>query len=103
MSTGINQFFRWVKAAPATVRGVTFDTMLRVETHYFIRLGGLIERADSTAASLDVQNYHVLPQRRRGRHRLLPVGRPAALSLSAFEVYRKVYRDVITPRALPNC
>ncbi len=96
MSTGIGQFFEWVKLRSAVIRGVTFGTMLQDEAHYFIRLGGLIERADNTARILDVK-YHVL--RHNGDEGATDFYQWGALlrSLSAFEVYRKVYRDLITP------
>ena len=96
MSAGIGQFFEWVKLRSAVTRGVTFGTMLQDEALHFIRLGGLIERADNTARILDVK-YHVL--RTNGDEGATDFYQWAALlrSLSAFEVYRKVYRDAITP------
>ena len=96
MSTGIGQFFEWVKLRSAVIRGVTFGTMLQDEAHHFIRLGGYIERADNTARILDVK-YHVLHH--NGDEGATDFYQWGALlrSLSAFEVYRKVYRDLITP------
>ena len=96
MSTGIGQFFEWVKLRSAVIRGVTFGTMLQDEAHHFIRLGGFIERADNTARILDVK-YHVLHH--NGDEGATDFYQWGALlrSLSAFEVYRKVYRDLITP------
>ena len=96
LSSGIGQFFEWVKLRSAVIRGVTFGTMLQDEAQHFIRLGGLIERADNTARILDVK-YHVL--RTNGDEGATDFYQWGALlrSLSAFEVYRKVYRDVITP------
>ena len=96
MSTGIGQFFEWVKLRSAVIRGVTFGTMLQDDAQHFIRLGGLIERADNTARILDVK-YHVL--RTNGDEGTTDFYQWGALlrSLSAFEVYRKVYRDAITP------
>ena len=95
-SGGIGEFFDWVKLRSALARGVTFGTMLQDEALHFIRLGGLIERADNTARILDVK-YHVL--RTNGDEGTTDFYQWAALlrSLSAFEVYRKVYRDAITP------
>ena len=95
-SGGIGEFFDWVKLRSALARGVTFGTMLQDEALHFIRLGGLIERADNTARILDVK-YHVL--RSNGDEGTTDFYQWAALlrSLSAFEVYRKVYRDAITP------
>ena len=96
LSAGIGEFFEWVKLRSALTRGVTFGTMLQDEALHFIRLGGLIERADNTARILDVK-YHVL--RTNGDEDATDFYQWGALlrSLSAFEVYRKVYRDAITP------
>ena len=96
LSAGIGEFFEWVKLRSALTRGVTFGTMLQDEALHFIRLGGLIERADNTARILDVK-YHVL--RTNGDEGTTDFYQWGALlrSLSAFEVYRKVYRDAITP------
>jgi len=56
----------------------------------------LLERADNTARILDVK-YHVLrPQGDEGATDFYEWG-ALLRSVSAFEVYRKVYRDVITP------
>ena len=56
----------------------------------------MLERADNTARILDFK-YHVL--RPQGDEGATDFYQWAALlrSVSAFEVYRKVYRDVITP------
>ena len=77
------------------IRGVTFGTMLQDEAHHFIRLGGYLERADNTARILDVK-YHVLDGDDEETSDFYQWG-ALLRSLSAFEVYRKVYRDVITP------
>ncbi|MBN9422475.1 MAG: hypothetical protein BGO63_14895 [Candidatus Accumulibacter sp. 66-26] len=102
LSAGIGEFFDWVKLRSALTRGVTFGTMLQDEALNFIRLGGMLERADNTARILDVK-YHVLHGNGNGAE----AGEEGATdfyqwgallrSLSAFEVYRKVYRDAITP------
>ncbi len=96
MTSGIGQYFEWVKLRSALIRGVTFGTMLQDEAQNFIRLGGFIERGDNTARILDVK-YHVL--RTNGDEGTTDFYQWGALlrSLSAFEVYRKVYRDIITP------
>jgi len=96
LSAGIGEFFDWVKLRSAVTRGVTFGTMLQDEALHFIRLGGLLERGDNTARILDVK-YHVLGT--TGEEGTTDFYQWGALlrSLSAFEVYRKVYRDVITP------
>jgi uncharacterized alpha-E superfamily protein len=95
---GISNFFDWVKMRSHQFRGVTFGTMLRDEAYQFIRLGTFMERADNTARILDVKYHTLLPS-------VADVGGAVdyyqwgALlrSVSAFDSYRKVYRDVITP------
>jgi len=96
ISGGIGQFFDWVKLRSAVTSGVTFGTMLQDDALHFIRLGGLIERADNTARILDVK-YHGLHT--HGDEETTDFYQWGALlrSLSAFEVYRKVYRHAITP------
>ena len=96
---GIAAFFEWVKERSHLFRGITYGTMLRDDAFRFIRLGTFIERADNTSRILDVKYHILLPS-------LEDVGGAGdyyqwgALlrSVSAFETYRKVYRDVITPR-----
>ena len=96
LSAGIGEYFEWVKMRSSLSRGVTIGTLLQDEAFHFIRLGTLLERADNTARILDVK-YHVL--RPHGDEGATDFYQWGALlrSVSAFEVYRKVYRDVITP------
>jgi uncharacterized alpha-E superfamily protein len=70
---------------------------LQDESFHFIRLGTLLERADNTARILDVK-YHVLRPygEEEGATDFYQWG-ALLRSVSAFEVYRKAYRDVITP------
>lgn len=98
-----SRFFEWVKYRSHLSRGVTIGTMLKDEAFYFIRLGTFIERADNTARILDVK-FHGVKHSAHGDQRLgqepqIDFYYWAALlrSVSAFEIYRKVYRDVITP------
>ena len=95
-AAGIGEFFEWVKMRSSLSRGVTIGTLLQDEAFHFIRLGTLLERADNTARILDVK-YHVL--RPLGHEEATDFYQWGALlrSVSAFENYRKVYRDVITP------
>ena len=103
---GIAAFFDWVKQRASLLRGAMFGTMLQDEAFHFIRLGSLLERADNTARILDIK-YHSLamtgPQQTQRQGDDLVDATDfyhwGALlrSVSAFEVYRKVYRDVITP------
>ncbi len=96
MAGGIADYFEWVKTRSHLSRGVTVGTLLQDEAYHFIRLGTLLERADNTARILDVK-YHGLDH--GGEEGATDFYQWGALlrSVSAFEVYRKAYRDVITP------
>ncbi len=96
-NAGIGEYFEWVKMRASLSRGVTMGTLLQDESYHFIRLGTLLERADNTARILDVK-YHVLNplDEEEGATDFYQWG-ALLRSVSGFEVYRKVYRDVITP------
>lgn len=55
-SAGADAFFDWVKERSHLFRGAMFGTLLRSDAQNFIRLGTLLERADSTARLLDAKN-----------------------------------------------
>ncbi len=97
--------FEWVKLRSHLFRGVSIGTMLKDEAFHFMRLGTFIERADSTARILDAKfDLEEEVAEAKGR---APANDGRAdyyywasvlRSVSALEIYRKVYRDVITPR-----
>ena len=95
-NAGIGEYFEWVKLRSSLTRGTTLGTLLQDEAYNFIRLGTLLERADNTARILDVKYHGLDPQ---GEEVATDFYQWGALlrSVSGFEVYRKVYRDVITP------
>ena len=98
---GISNFFDWVKERSHLFRGVTFGTMHRDDAYAFARLGTHMERADSTARILDVKYHILLPSVKDVGGAVDYYQWSAVLrSVSAFEAYRKVYRDVITPLRL---
>jgi len=98
---GISAFFDWVKERSHLFRGVTFGTMHRDDAYEFARLGTHMERADSTARILDVKYHILLPSVKDVGGAVDYYQWSAVLrSVSAFEAYRKVYRDVITPLKL---
>jgi uncharacterized alpha-E superfamily protein len=72
--------------------------MLRDEGYRFIRLGGFMERADNTARIIDVK-YHTLLDSAAEVGGAVDYYQWSAVlrSVSAFESYRRIYRDVITP------
>jgi uncharacterized alpha-E superfamily protein len=92
----LTKYFEWVKFRSHLSRGVTVGTMLQDEAFHFIRLGTFLERADNTARLLDVKFDELAPKDGPGGEYY----EWGALlrSVSAFEVYRKVYRDVLTPQ-----
>ena len=115
----VTPFFEWVKFRSHLSRGVTIGTMLKDEAFYFNRIGTFLERADNTARILDVK-YHAVAHLSRtggskkktnsvGAHHELPElhgsdpyhdfyhWNALLRSVSAFEIYRRVYRDVIVP------
>ena len=101
------EFFEWVKFRSHLARGVTIGTMLEDEALYFLRIGMHLERADNTARMLDVKFHE---RGSNGAHETRAESNSTAAvqsefyrwsallsSVSGLEIYRKVYRDVITP------
>ena len=97
-------FFEWVKFRSHLSRGVTVGTMLQDEALYFLRIGTFLERADNTARLLDVK-FQALgggdyfgPDASKEQQEVDFYHWSAILrSVSGFEIYRKVYRNVIHP------
>ncbi len=96
-------FFEWVKVRSHQSRGVTVGTMLMDDSLHFLRIGTFLERADNTARLLDVK-FHALTGDYFGAGNVKESQEvdfyhwSAILrSVSGFEVYRKVYRNVIRP------
>jgi uncharacterized alpha-E superfamily protein len=96
------QFFEWVKFRSHLSRGVTVGTMLMDEALHFMRLGTFLERADNTARLVDVK-FHAVEHdffgQTQGKEQDHDFYHWSAIlrSVSGFEIYRKVYRDVIQP------
>jgi uncharacterized alpha-E superfamily protein len=112
--------FEWVKFRSHLSRGVTVGTMLQDEAFHFLRIGSFLERADNTARLLDVK-FHAVKTEFTGVPSSMADGASMGQSqgegtdgaqdveydfyhwsailrsVSAFEVYRKVYRNVIRP------
>jgi uncharacterized alpha-E superfamily protein len=95
--TDIGHFVEWVKERSHLTRGVTIGTMMRDEAFHFTRIGTFLERGDSTARILTAHQSDLVPGADAG---VVPDPYQWSVllrALSAFEVYRRVYRDVITP------
>jgi uncharacterized alpha-E superfamily protein len=97
-----SQFFEWVKFRSHLSRGVTVGTMLQDEALHFMRLGTFLERSDNTARLVDVK-FHAVQSDFFGnaseKDQEYDFYHWSAIlrSVSGFEIYRKVYRDVIKP------
>ena len=118
------KFFEWVKFRSHLSRGVTVGTMLMDESLHFMRLGTFLERADNTARLVDVKFHGVQTDRLGTLPMVANLVQQVQLqvqsqtiesstdssqefdfyhwsailrSVSGFEIYRKVYRDVIRP------
>ncbi len=102
------QFLEWVKFRSHLSRGVTIGTMLMDEALHFMRLGTFLERSDNTARLVDVK-FHALQGGKSGQGEFFGSvtdkdqeydfyhWSAILRSVSGFEIYRKVYRDVIKP------
>lgn len=95
--------FDWIKHRCHLARGVALGTMLADEALVFIQLGTFLERADNTARLLDVK-YHDAKDTAGGAatqevltQREFYYWAALLRSVAGFEIYRKVYRDAITP------
>jgi uncharacterized alpha-E superfamily protein len=98
LTEGAGAFFDRVKTRSHLTHGVMLGTMLADEALWFARIGAYLERADSTARLLDVK-YHVLLPRVEDVGGAADYYQWSALlrCVSAFEIYRRCYRDLITP------
>lgn len=93
-------FFEWVKFRSHLTRGVHAGTMMRGEVYDFIQLGSFLERADNTARLLDVKFLAAIESKATDPVNEFYYWAAILRSVSAFESYRKVYRDVITPERI---
>ena len=94
-----SRFFEWVKFRSHLSRGVTAGTMLQDDAFHFLRLGTFLERADNTARLVDVKFYAAQKNLANALDEDFDFYHWSSIlrSVSGFEIYRKVYRDVIKP------
>ena len=88
----------WAKNRTAAFRGATEGSLLRNDGYFFLRIGGLLERADMTLRLLDVKYYVLLPETDvvgggRDYHQWTSVLR----ATSALRAYHHVYKGDYTP------
>ncbi|MCI1192795.1 alpha-E domain-containing protein [Calidifontimicrobium sp. SYSU G02091] len=95
--------FEWVKFRSHLTRGTQVGTMLMDESLHFVRIGTFLERADNTARLLDVKfqardsEFFGSANGKEGPEVDFYHWSAILRSVSGFEVYRKVYRNVIRP------
>ena len=99
MQRNPDALFEWVKFRSHLCRGVTVGTALQDDAYFFMQIGTFLERADNTARILDVRFADVEPNSRDAARQLEDFYYWTSIlsSVSALEIYRKVYRDVVTP------
>ncbi len=104
-----SRLLEWVKHRCHLFRGVLYGTMLKNEAFHFIYAGTLLERADNTARILETkyEDQAVLKvlNPKKGTEEgtdgeFFDFYHWAALlrSVSAFEIYRQIYSDQVTPK-----
>jgi uncharacterized alpha-E superfamily protein len=100
-----SRLLEWVKHRCHLFRGVLYGTMLKNEAFYFINVGTLLERADNTARILETKyedqaSLTVLDADEGAGGEFFDFYHWAALlrSVSAFEIYRQIYSDQVTPK-----
>lgn len=101
---GVSTLTEWVKTRSASFRGVTLGTLARGEAYSFLQLGAFIERAEWSIRLLDVVGSHGdLPETGEARDAREYFQWSALLqALSAFEAYRRLYRESVTPRGVTD-
>ncbi len=105
-----SRLLEWVKYRCHLFRGVMHGTMLKNEAFYFMNIGTLLERADNTARILETKYEDPAELKVLRTNKYLEVDGAddnffdfyhwAALlrSVSAFEIYRQIYSDQVTPK-----
>jgi uncharacterized alpha-E superfamily protein len=104
-----SRLLEWVKHRCHLFRGVMHGTMLKNESFYFINVGTLLERADNTARILQTKYEdqttltaidHPQTSDEESSGEFFDFYHWAALlrSVSAFEIYRQIYSDQVTPK-----
>jgi hypothetical protein len=101
--TDPSRLLEWVKHRCHLFRGVMHGTMLKNEAFYFIRVGTVLERADNTARILE-NKYEdqaaIQALEDDTDNHFFDFYHWASLlrSVSAFEIYRQIYSDQVTPK-----
>lgn len=103
-SDGISNMVEWVKSRSASFRGVTIGTLGRGEAYQFLQLGAFVERAEWAIRLLDVVGSDSTIDESGEARDASDYFQWSALlqSLSAFETYRRLYRESVKPRSVTD-
>ena len=95
----VAEFVDWVKYRAHLARGVVLGSMLRDESYHFMQIGTFLERADGVARLLLARLACESATDADGAiaHDYYPWS-VLLRGLSAFEIFRRVSRDTVTPR-----
>jgi len=93
--------YEWVKARSHLYRGVQVNTIFHDEAYHFLNLGTFLERADNIARLIDVKFYTLGvwldDQKDISSHADFYHWAIVLRSVSAFEIFKKIYSNSITP------
>lgn len=91
----VAEFIEWVKYRAHVARGVVVGSMLRDEGFHFMQLGTFLERMDGVVRLLQIR---LAGEPVDGAIATNPLPWTVLLrALSAYEIFRRVSRDAITP------
>jgi uncharacterized alpha-E superfamily protein len=95
----VAEFIDWVKYRAHLARGVVLSSMLRDEAYHFMQIGTFLERADGVARLLLIRDACERAAAAAGAatHDYYPWS-VLLRGLSAFESFRRVSRDSVSPR-----
>ena len=95
----VAEFVDWVKYRAHLARGVVLGSMLRDEGYHFMQIGTFLERTDGVARLLLIRLACEAATADQGaaRHDYYPWS-VLLRGLSAFESFRRVSRDSVSPR-----
>jgi uncharacterized alpha-E superfamily protein len=95
----VAEFVDWVKYRAHLARGVVLASMLRDEGYHFMQIGTFLERTDGVARLLLIRLACEAATADEGaaRHDYYPWS-VLLRGLSAFEIFRRVSRETVTPR-----
>lgn len=94
----VAEFIEWVKYRAHLARGVVLGSMLRDEGYNFMQIGTFLERADGVARLLQIRlGCEATRDGSAVAHDYYP-WTVLLRALSAFEIFRRVSRNSVTPR-----